>query len=101
MIATKPEYSRQDLFGRRGTGALAVPFMMFAEAGKMFFDLSGEFGESGFAGGGKMLAFFRGVERGGGEHEIQRQAELLCARQNGKDAVKLNKIRIKTFQKLG
>lgn len=94
-------YLGQDLFGGCGAGAFAAPFMMFAEAGEMFFDLSGELGESGFAGSGKMLAFFRGVERGGGEHEIQRQAELLCAWQNGKDAVKLNKIRIKTFQKLG
>ena len=75
--------------------------MMFAEAREMLFDLSGEFGESGFAGGGEMLALFRRMERGGGEHEIQRQAELLCAWQNGKNAVKLNKIRIKTSQKLG
>jgi len=74
---------------------------MLAEAREMFFDLSGEFSESGFAGGGKMLAFFRGVERGGGQHEIQRKAELFGSRQNGKDTVKLNKIRIKTFQKLG
>jgi len=67
----------------------------------MFFDLSSKLGKGGFASGGKMLTFLRGVERDRWKHEIQREAKLLCARQHSKDAVKLDKIGIKTFQKLG
>jgi len=67
----------------------------------MLFQLSFEFGEGGFASGGEVLAFFRGMQRGGGKDEIQREAELFGSRQNGKNAVKLNEIGIITFQKLG
>ena len=81
---------RQGFFGRRGAGAFAAPFMMFAEAGEMFFDLGGEFGESGFANGGQMFAFVGCVKRAGREREIQCEAEFLGPRDQGKNAMKLN-----------
>lgn len=84
-----------------GTGASTVPFVMFAEASEMFFDLRTEFGESGFAGGREMLAFLGSVQCGRGQDEVQREAELLGSRKNGKNAVKLNEIGIIIFQKLG
>jgi len=81
---------RQGFFGRRGAGAFAAPFMMFAEASEMFFDLSGEFGESGFANGGQMFAFVGCVKRAGREREIQCEAEFFGPRDQGKNAMKLN-----------
>ena len=56
----------------------------------MFFDLGGEFGESGFANGGQMFAFVGCVKRAGREREIQCEAEFLGPRDQGKNAMKLN-----------
>jgi len=56
----------------------------------MFFDLSGEFGESGFADGGEMFALIGSVKRTGRKCEIQSEAEFFCSREQGKNAVKLN-----------
>ncbi len=67
----------------------------------MFFDLRSEFGESGFAGGGEMLAFLGGMQRGRGKDEIQCETELFGSRKNGKYTMELNEIGIITFQKLG
>ena len=63
----------------------------------MFFDLSGEFGESGFANGGEMFTFVGGVKRAGGKREIQGEAEFLGSWDHGKNTVKLNQIGIETF----
>ena len=60
----------------------------------MLFQLSFEFGEGGFASGGEMLAFFRGVQRGRGKNEIQREAKLFGPRKNGENTMKLNEIGI-------
>ena len=84
-----------------GAGASAVPFVMFAEAGEMLFDLRAEFGERRFAGGGEMLALLGGMQRGRWKDEIQREAELFGPRKNGKNTMKLNEIGIITFQKFG
>jgi len=60
----------QDLFGGCGAGAFAFPFVVFAEAGDVFFDLGFEFGEGGFANGGKMFAFVGGMKRTSGKGQI-------------------------------
>ena len=83
------------------TGAFALPLVVFTKMSEMLFDLDAEVSESGFTGGGEMLAFLGCVERAGGKSQGKREAELFCSRQNGKYAVKLHEIGIKTFQKPG
>jgi len=64
----------------------------------MFLHLGFEFGESRFADGGEMFAFVSGVKRAGGKSEIESETEFLGSRDHGKNTMKLNEVRIKTFK---
>ena len=66
----------------------------------MFLHLDFKFRKGGFADGGQMFAFVRGVKRAGRKREIQGKAEFLGSWDHGKNTMKLNEIGIKAFQEL-
>lgn len=74
--------------------ALAFPFVVFTEQRFVLFHLRFDFTESFFAAGAEMFVRCGGVERAGGEREIQSKCVFVFAGDFGKDGVELNEIRL-------
>jgi len=81
-----------------GFGAAALPFVIFAEAGLVFFDLRFDVMEGFFAAGAHVFVACGGLERAGGKREIQRECVFLGAGDFAKYCVKRNEIGLITFQ---
>ena len=76
----------------------AFPFVVMAQAGLVFFDLRFQFRESFFAGGANVVGGRGGVNRSGGQRQIQRKSVILSVLALREDAMKLYEIGSVRFQ---
>ena len=76
----------------------AFPFVVMAQAGLVFFDLGFQFRESFFAGGANVVGGRAGVNRSGGQRQIQRKSVILSVLALREDAMKLYEIGSVRFQ---
>jgi hypothetical protein len=86
-------------FGGARFGAAAFPFVVFAQAGLVFFHLRFDFVESLLADGAQMFIAGGGVKRARGQGEIQSECVFLGTRNLGKYSVQQDQIRLVSFQK--
>lgn len=70
--------------------ALAFPLVIFAKPGLVLLHLGFEFAECFFAARSEMFAFGCGVERTGGEGQIERESVVIEAGLFCKNCVKLH-----------
>ena len=76
----------------------AFPFVVVAQTGLVFFDLGFEFGEGFLASGADVFGGRSGVQRAGGQRQIQRKSVILSVLALRENAVELDEIGRVGFQ---
>ena len=93
-ICELEDSSREHFSGNTIARAFAFPFVIFTEQRFVLFQLRFDFTESFFAAGAEMFVCCGGVERAGGESEIQGESVFVFAWNFRKNGVQLNEIRL-------